>query len=76
MTRERLEKKYGIKIVKTYYYDFLRNRYTYEYTMYSADGCKWENGLRTLASVEKECKTWEHTLLEIKRIVSVRRERV
>lgn len=56
MSKKQLEKKYGIKIVKD----------IDEYRIYTADGCLWENGLRTLKAVEKECHKWSGEIFEIK----------
>ena len=65
MSKRSLEKKYGITIVENGYYDW-RGRYVKLYDMYSADGCCWEKGLRTLKDVQNECKEWERSLLQIK----------
>lgn len=69
MTKKQLEEKYGVRIER----DDLFLRGLYEYRIYSADGCPWENGLRTLKAVERECKTWEKKLLQIKEDVEQRR---
>ena len=58
MSKKQLEKKYGIKIVK----DECLN----EYKVYTADGCKWTNGLSTIKAVENECNEWSKELLAIK----------
>lgn len=67
MSRAQLEKKYGISIVENGYFD-RRGRYIRLYDMYSADGCCWDRGKRTIKEVAEECKVWEHSLLEIKRL--------
>ena len=72
MNRKQLENKYGITIVKDYYYNPFKLKFDYEYIMYSADNCKWENGLRTIKAVENECRKWEPELLSIKRYAEAR----
>lgn len=62
---ERLEKKYGIKVVDDSFFDPLSGRYVKRYKMYSADGCPWENGL-TIKGLQAECREWGKALLEIK----------
>ena len=69
MSRAQLEKKYGIIIVEDGYYDW-NGRYIRLYNMYSADGCPWEKGLRTVKDIEAECRTWAKTLLDIKEYVA------
>lgn len=59
MTKAQLEEKYGVRIEKEEYFLNL-------YKIYSADGCPWEKGLKTIKDCEKECKRWEKELLEIK----------
>ncbi len=66
MNKAQLEKKYGIKIVDDSFISPMSGRYVKQYKMYSADGCPWENGLKTLVSVERECRQWEKELLAIK----------
>ena len=66
MTKAQLEKKYGIKIADDSFYNPIKCKYTKAYSIYSADGCPWENGLRTLKAVETECKYYEKQLLAIK----------
>lgn len=68
-TIERLEKKYGVRIVDDSFWHPLKGRDVKCYKMYSADGCPWENGMRTLKDVETECKKWESALLHIKDLV-------
>lgn len=66
MSRAQLEKKYGIKIADDSYINPFNGKIVKGYKMFSADGCPWENGLRTLKAVEKECKLWADQLIEIK----------
>lgn len=66
MTKAQIEKKYGVRIADDSFYNPMRNKYTKAYKIYSADGCPWENGLRTLKAVETECKYYEKQLLSIK----------
>ena len=66
MSRMQLEKRYGIRIVDDSYYNPYTHRWCKQYKFYTADGCPWENGLRTLAHVERECKKWEREILAIK----------
>ncbi len=70
MSRTQLEKKYGIKIADDSYYNPIRDKVIKLYKIYSADGCCWEKGLRTLKAVEAECKTWESQLLKIKNMAN------
>ena len=69
MSKARLEKRYGIKIVDDSYYNPFTGKDVKQYKFYSADGSLWENGLRTIKAVEAECKTWAFSLLQIKEIV-------
>lgn len=71
MTRKQIEKRWGVSIVDDSYYDWNCEHVKY-YKIYSADGCPWENGLRTLKAVERECREWNDTLLSIKREVERR----
>ena len=71
MSREQLSKKYGISIVENGYYNLL-GKYVKLYDIYSADGCRWETGMRNIKSVKKECEEWAYELLSIKRYVSAR----
>lgn len=66
MTQRALELKYGIKIADDGYYNPLKQRYVKAYKIYSADGCCWEKGLRTLKDVQAECEEWSKQLLDIK----------
>ena len=70
MSRQQIEKKYGVKIVDDSFYNPFKGRYTKAYRMYSADGCPWEKGLRTLKAVQEECEAWSKQLLAIKARVS------
>lgn len=69
MSRAQLEKRYGIKIADDSYYNPFTFKYVRAYKIYSADGCPWENGLRTLKAVEAECKKYADTLIGIKACV-------
>jgi len=62
---ERLEKKYGIKIVDDSYYNPRKNMTVTQYRIFSADGCPWENGL-SYQGVFRECRDNAETLLKIK----------
>lgn len=68
MTKAQIENKYGVRIADDSFYHPLKGRFVKQYRMYSADGCPWENGLRTLKDVENECKQWAEALLRIKRV--------
>jgi hypothetical protein len=70
MTRTRIEKKYGVRIADDSFYNPISCKYTKAYRIYSADGCPWENGLRTLKAVQVECEKWEESLLKIKEKVA------
>ena len=65
MSKAQIEKRWGVKIIEDGYYWF--GKYVKLYNIYSADGCSWEKGLRTLKAVEKECKEWNDALLIIKK---------
>ena len=67
MSRAQLEKRYGISIVENGYFDW-RGRYIKLYDIYSADGCCWDKGKKTIKEVAEECKVWAHSLLAIKRL--------
>lgn len=65
---ERLEKKYGIKIVDDSYYSLFYRRYLRRYKVYTADGCEWENNMtwaRLLAMLREDGEC----LIVIKQIV-------
>lgn len=61
---ERMEKKYGIKIVDDSFYHPLTGRYYKRYKIYTADGCKWENGL-TFRDLQKECREYGEEFIKI-----------
>ena len=61
MTKKQIEKRWGVKIVED---DSWGGK---GYKMYSADGCPWENGIRTIAGCEKECREWDAQLTAIKK---------
>ena len=65
MSKAALEKRYGVKIVWDHWND--------EYVIYSADGCKWENGTPTIKACANECVDWMDALLSIKRTVENKR---
>ena len=73
-TKKQLEKEYGIKIVDDSYYNPYSGRMVKQYRIYSADGCQWENGLKTLDAVRKECEEWATHLKAIKRTELTRKE--
>ena len=66
MTKLQIEQKYGIHIADDSYYNPFKHKFIKMYRIYSADGCPWENGLKTIKDVERECKTWEREILAIK----------
>ena len=70
-TIDRLEREYGIKVVKDFVSAISGKQL---YKMYSADGCHWESGL-SLKGLREECKEWEKELMEIKRGVEEARAR-
>lgn len=72
MTKQQLENKYKIAIVENGYYRSTGG-YTKLYDVYTADGCRWGAGFRTIKSVETECKKWEKAILTIAENVSKRR---
>lgn len=71
MSAKELEKRYGIKILDDSYYNPLTGKIRKAYKFFTADGCLWENGLRTIKDIEKECRTWKVALLEIKNKMEV-----
>ena len=75
MTRLQIEKKYGVTIADDSYYNPYTHKWVRQYKLYSADGCPWENGLRTLADVLRECQQWQLELLSVKQTVEYMRER-
>ena len=66
MTKQQLEAKYGIYIADDSYYNPIRGKFVKMYKYYSADGCLFSNGLKTLKDVEKDCREWSDTLIDIK----------
>lgn len=74
MTKAQIEKKWGVTIIDDSYFDGF-DRYVKAYRMYSADGCSWENGLRTIKAVEEECRKWSDALLGIKATVEAKKWR-
>lgn len=66
MSRQQLEKRYGIIIRDDSYYNPFTFKWVKAYKVFSADGCPWENGLRTIKAVEAECKRYADALLNIK----------
>ena len=65
MTKAQLENRYGISIIENGYYNW-QCRYIKLYDVYSADGCCWEKGFRTIKSIANECKKWSKEILAIK----------
>jgi len=70
MSREQIEKKWGVTIVDDSYYSPASNKIVKSYGIYSADRCRWDAGFRTLKAVEAECREWSDALLNIKRKVA------
>lgn len=73
MTKQKLELKYGIRIEDDSYYNPERGKYVKQYKIYTADGCPWDNGFRSLEAVEAECVIWAKQILGIKERVMGRR---
>ena len=69
MTKKQIEKTYGVKVVENGYYSYFGN-YVKLYDIYSADGCKWDSGFKTIKAVEAECKEWSMQLRSIKNSVA------
>ena len=69
MTREQIENKFKVVVADDSFIHPISGRYVRMYKIYSADGCQWENGLRSLKAVYDECKEWEETLAKIAKIV-------
>lgn len=65
MSKTSLEKTYGIHIACTPYYSVRKQKFMSEYTVYTADGCKWDN-FRTIKQIAEECRKNKETFLEIK----------
>ena len=69
MRANNIEKEYGAKIVKEYYYNPHKLAYDCDYTIYAADNTLIVSGIRTLDRVEEECKKFEVELRTIKHSV-------
>ena len=69
MSRAQLEKRYGIRIADDSYYNPYTFKWVKGYRIYTADGCQWENGLRTIKDVARECERWADAILKIKQSV-------
>ena len=67
MSKAQLCKKYGITIVENGYYN-LHGKYVKLYDIYSADGCCWEKGMKSVKAIQEECEYWSENLLRIKKI--------
>lgn len=74
MNKQQLENKYGIHITDDSYYSPRTGKYIKAYKFYSADGCPWENGLRSIKAIERECEEWAKHLLTIKEDVENRKK--
>lgn len=61
---EKMEKKYGIKIVDDSYYHPMTGKYYKRYKIYTADGCSWEKGL-SYRSLQAECRQYGDTFKKI-----------
>lgn len=61
MSKSQIEERWGVRIVL----DFKKGNTNY-YKIYTADGCPWENGLRSMIGVEAECRKYTEQILEIK----------
>ena len=66
---DRLEKKYGIKIVPDGFWSQPDGKDIKCYKMYSADGLLWEAGL-SLDGIKKECGEWGHHLVQMKKLAA------
>ena len=66
MTKAMLERTYGIQIKDDSFYSHLSGRFVKCYKYYDAEGCEWNNGLRTIKDVENDCRKWRDSLLRIK----------
>ena len=64
MSKSQIESKWGVKVVL----DFKKGNSNY-YKIYTADGCPWENGLRSMIGVEAECRRYSSHILHIKESV-------
>ena len=66
ISKHSLEKTYGIHISCTPYYSVLKEKFMSEYTIYTADGCRW-GGFSTMKEVVEECRRYSKTFLELKK---------
>lgn len=76
MSSGQLEKKYDIFIADDSYYNPLTHRFVKAYKYYSADGCLFSKGLRTMKAVAEDCQYWSKRLLAIKKTVKEWKEEV
>ena len=65
MTKQQIEKMFNVRIVDDSYFNSVSCKYVKAYKIYSADGCCWEKGLRTLKAVKAECEQWQTALSNI-----------
>ena len=65
MTKSQLEKRYGIHIAYDPYFSPLKDKMINDYSVYTADGCKWGN-FRTLKAITEECKMYGRFFIEVK----------
>lgn len=61
---EKMEEKYGIRIVDDSFVHPLTGRFYKRYKIYTADGCPWENGL-SFRGLQAECRQHGNTFLKI-----------
>lgn len=64
MMIEKMEKKYGIKIVDDSFYEPLSGKHVKRYKIYTADGCPWEKGL-SYRGLQAECREYGETFKKI-----------
>ena len=64
MTKAQIEKRFKVTIADDSYFG-PTGRFVKMYKIYSADGCRWETGMKTLKAVYEECMEWKDTLLDI-----------
>ena len=69
MSREQMEKRWGVRIISEPYWSPFRRKFRNDYIIYSADGCCWDKGFNTLKEVEDMCRTDNDALLSIKKKV-------
>ena len=65
ISKHSLEKTYGIHIAYSTYYSVRKSKLMSEYTVYTADGCKWDS-FKTIKQIAEECRKYKETFLEIK----------